>query len=417
MSRLRQFAAYTRKVFHLQRLAARITDTRPNPDIPTQRVWWDLWFGAVCKVPSFFQLQSESRRQPWRRTLGGPRSISHDTLGYVSARMVLEPLRTALVTTNKLLKRNKAFRRNQINGLLALNVDANEQFTSRSRCCSQCRQRQVKVKNAAGQEEEVTEYYHVQVYAQLSGPHWNTVLDVEPLRPGEEERAAALRLLGRLRRHYGVRFFQVVVVDAWYAKGPFLKAVAALGWAVVVVLKQEEYTIYQEALALTQGPPTEEFEQDGRHVRLWEVRDLTFSSTYGQPVRVVRSQEEWTEVQIVGGRKKLIPKQSHWLWVATEALDPQGPRTIWNLGHGRWRIENHAFNVLTKHWHLQHCAHHDPVSIMACLLITLLAFNLFHAFVFLNGKLYQQGKITLQELRLQLYRAIEQGLLLPWFSG
>ena len=80
-------------------------------------------------------------------------------------------------------------------------------------------------------------------------------MDVEPLRPGEEERAAALRLLGRLRRLYGVRFFDVVVADAWYAKGPFLKAVSALGWALVVVLKQEDYDVYQEAWALSQGQP------------------------------------------------------------------------------------------------------------------------------------------------------------------
>jgi hypothetical protein len=56
-------------------------------------------------------------------------------------------------------------------------------------------------------------------------------------------------------------------------------------------------------------------------------------------------------------------------------------------------------------WHLRHCLHHDPTSILACLLIKLLAFNLFLAFALLNGKLYRQGKITLQELRLQLYRA------------
>jgi hypothetical protein len=29
-------------------------------------------------------------------------------------------------------------------------------------------------------------------------------------------------------------------------------------------------------------------------------------------------------------------------------------------------------------------------------------YNLFHAFVLLNGKLYRQGNITFQELRLQL---------------
>jgi hypothetical protein len=97
----------------------------------------------------------------------------------------------------------------------------------------------------------------------------------------------------------------------------------------------------------------------------------------------------------------------NWRWAASS----------WNLGHGRWRIKNNAFNALIQHWHLRHCAHHDPTSILACLLITLLAFNLFHAFALLKGKLYRQGKITLQELRLQLYRAVAHGWLLPLFSG
>jgi hypothetical protein len=415
--RLRQFGAYVRKVFHLHRLARRIGDSRCDPTIPTSAIWFNLFFGAVFKTPSFLQLQSETRRKAWRNTLGYAKPISDDALAYATARMDLEALRATLATTNRLLKRNKAFVRNQISGLLALNIDANEHFKSRSRCCAQCLQRQLKIKNDQGQEEEVTEYYHKEVYAQLSGPHWNTLLDAEPLRPGEEERAAALRLLGRLRRLYGVRFFDVVVADAWYAKGPFLKGVSALGWALVVVLKQEDYDVYKEAWALTQGQPTEEFRHEGREVRIWEVRALTFSQTYGRPVRVVRSQETWTEIKIVGGKRKALPKESNWLWVASEELDAYDCRTIWNLGHGRWRIENNAFNVLTKHWHLRHCAHHDPTSILACLLITLLAFNLFHAFVLLNGKLYRQGKITLQELRLQLYRAVEHGLLLPLFSG
>jgi hypothetical protein len=233
-----RLGAYVRKVFHLHRLAGRISDSRCDPDIPTSAIWSGLLFGAVFKTPSFLQLQSETRRKAWRNTLGYAKPISDDALAYATERMHLEPLRATLATTNKLLKRNKAFVRNQMSGLLALNLDANEHFKSRSRCCPQCLQRQITVKNPQGQEEEVTEYYHKEVYAQLSGPAWNTLLDVEPLRPGEEERAAVLRLLGRLRRLYGVRFFDVVVADAWYAKGPFLKAVGALGWAVVVVLKQ-----------------------------------------------------------------------------------------------------------------------------------------------------------------------------------
>jgi len=415
--RLRQFAAYLRKVFHLHQLARRLTDSRCDPKIPTATIWFSLVFGAVFKTPSFLQLQGETGRQAWRQSFGGSQPISHDTLGYATARMHLEPLRGTLVTTNKLLKRNKAFVRNQMSGLLAVNIDGNEHFKSRSRCCPQCLQRQIKVKNDQDQWEEVTEYYHHELYAQLSGPQWNTLLDVEPMRPGEEERSAALRLLGRLRRQYGVRFFDVVVVDAWFAKGPFLQALSKLGWAVVVVLKQEDYDLYKEAMALTQGPPTQEFRQEHRQVRLWEARDLTFSKTYGRPVRVVRAQENWTEHQIVGGQKQAVAKESHWLWVATEELDPYPARTIWNLGHGRWRVENNAFNVLTKHWNLRHCSHHDPTSILACLLSTMLAYNLFHAFELLNGKLYGQGGVTLQELRLQLYRAVEHGSCLALWSG
>jgi hypothetical protein len=60
--------------------------------------------------------------------VGYAHPISDAALAYATERMHLEPLRTALATTIKLLKRNKAFRRNQMSGLLALNLDANEHF-------------------------------------------------------------------------------------------------------------------------------------------------------------------------------------------------------------------------------------------------------------------------------------------------
>ena len=40
--RLRQFGAYVRKVFHLHRLAGRITDSRCDPTIPTSAIWFGL---------------------------------------------------------------------------------------------------------------------------------------------------------------------------------------------------------------------------------------------------------------------------------------------------------------------------------------------------------------------------------------
>jgi hypothetical protein len=74
-------------------------------------------------------------------------------------------------------------------------------------------------------------------------------------------------------------------------------------------------------------------------------------------------------------------------------------------------------NELTQHWHLEHCAHHEPHAILTCLLILLLTFNLFHAFAILHGKLYREGCITLQKLRQQVYRALEIPCSLLFVSG
>jgi hypothetical protein len=235
VNRMRQLWHYARKVFDLPLRLRSIRDHRADPEVPTWAVTATLFLGALLRRPSLLQIQSDSRRTGWQRLIGYPKAISDERLAYVMERYCLEDLRLALVSINKTLKRNKAFESAKIDGLLVVEIDANEQFKSRSRCCEDCRQRKVKIKNAQGQEEEVTEYYHYQVYAHIHGPELRTVLDIETIRPGEEEARAAVRMLGRIRRSYGPRFFDVVTMDAWYAKGPTIIAIQRLGWATVVV--------------------------------------------------------------------------------------------------------------------------------------------------------------------------------------
>ncbi len=90
----------------------------------------------------------------------------------------------------------------------------------------------------------------------------------------------ALRLLDRMREKYGPRFFDLVVVDAWYTNGSFLKAVVEMGWPVIAVLKQARYDIYQETLALTKGkPPTETVKRNDRKVEIWDLPQITLTNT------------------------------------------------------------------------------------------------------------------------------------------
>lgn len=418
-TQLSQFVRYAQKRFALPLLAGCFADGRPQPDIPSRAVGLSLVLGEVVRIPSFLQLQEETQVPQWQRWVGYRHPISHDTFGYASEHLDPEQLRRAGVWICRKLKRGKAFEANKVAGLLVVSLDANEQFCSNHRCCADCLTREVTCKDDQGREFKKTQYYHKQVYAQLSGPELSVILDVEPMRPGEEECAAALRLLRRMRRQYGRRFFDAVVVDSWYANGPFLKTVAEeLGWPIVAVLKQERYEAHQEALALTaEQAPTQTVERDGRQVEIWDVPLVRFTDTYPGPVRVVRVRERWTQRQRVGGKWRTEQKEQNWIWVVAGGLEGYDGAAIRDLGHLRWKIENHAFGELTQHWHLTHCAHHHPVAVVALLWIKIIAFTLFHAFAVLHGKLFRLGKVTLSEVRKQIYRSLLCGSPLRFDDG
>ena len=420
MNRLAQFLHYAQKVFGLKTLLRGVRDERPLAQIPTCAVLISLVLGVALRISSYLDLSQQTKRRCWRRLCGLKAPISDDTFEYVTERLSLEDLRQGLAGLAKTLKANKALESCKINGLLFVSLDANEHFKSRSRCCACCCQRQVEETDVDGQKHKVIEYYHRYVFAQINGPKINVLLDLEPIRPGEEECSAALRLLGRMRRVYGPRFFDAITVDAWYVQGPFLRAVEKLRWQWVVVLKRQDMEVYQEARQLSQGqkPVTFDDKPRNRQVRLWEVKDLNFSQEYGQLVRVVRSEEQWMEKRVRGGRKRSEPRQSQWVWAASAGLNGYTAQVIYQAGHRRWGIENKAFNELTQAYHLEHCYHHEPVSMLAQMLILLLGFTLFTAFSELHCKVVRLGETTLKALAHDLDLALAEDLRWEqWFES
>jgi hypothetical protein len=417
VNRLAQFLGYSGKIFALKGLLRRVRDGRSEPRIPVLPLVRCLVLGVVVRIGSYLDLaeQTKSRRR-WRHLCGLKGPLDHEVFGYVTERMSPEDWRQNQAQVAKELKRNKAFESCKIKGLLFLSIDANEHFASFSRTCPRCCQRQVEVLDSDGKKVKVTQYYHRYVFAHLSGPKFNLVLDLEPILPGEDECAAALRLLGRIRRHYGPRFFDGITADAWYAKGPFLRALDKLGWLWIVVLKREDMDVFQEAVQLSKNQkPNEEFrdERRGRQVQLWEVKDLHFSDGYTQTksVQVVLSDERWTERRVRGGKKCAQPQQSRWMWGACQGLCGYPAAVIYQGGHRRWGIENQAFNELTQAYHLTHCYHHDPTSMLVQMLILIFAFTLFTAFA-LHSQLVRVGELTRKALAHQLDLALEEDL--PW---
>jgi len=420
VNELAQFLGYVTKVFGLGRMVRSVRCARPYPTIPTRCLFLSLLLGVVIRAGSYLDLSKQTKRRRWQHLIHWGKRISDDAFVYVSERLYLEDLRHSLAEAAKTLKANKALESCKINGLLFLSLDANEHFASRSRCCPGCCQRKIEETDAQDQKQTVIEYYHRYVFAQFNGPKLNVLLDLEPIRPGEAEAQAALRLLGRLRRVYGVRFFDAVTIDSWYVQGPFLKAVEKLGWEWVVVLKQERMEVFQEARVLSEGlRPTCEF-HDGardRQVKLWDINDLNFSDRYRGKVRVVRSQEHWVETKVVGGTRTREPQTSHWWWMVSAGLGGYPCQVVYAGGHRRWGIENKAFNELTQFYHLEHCYHHEATAMLAQMLILMLGFMLFSAYALLHSQPFRWGHVTLKELAHDLDLALEEPLCWElWFD-
>lgn len=88
-------------------------------------------------------------------------------------KFALEDIRQVLREINQDLKRNKALDSSKIDGLLVVELDGNEQFHSRARCCPRCCEREIEVKDLPRRADKgsgVLSFYHRHVYAHIPGP-------------------------------------------------------------------------------------------------------------------------------------------------------------------------------------------------------------------------------------------------------
>ena len=365
---LRRYLRYIEKEYQIRAGAARLTDGRVRPQVPTSGVWWSLVGMFALRLPSFNALEQELRRTGrWERLLGS-RKPSADTLGYALSRFELSALRDLVREVNR-----KAWRRKAVHGCLAeplrvVAMDGHELGASRARCCAQCLKRTVEEKG-----RPVTEYYHRAVVAQWVGVTPPGILDWELVRPGEGEVAAARRLWDRLVVSHG-RLIDVVTLDALYLEGPFLRQVREAGKHFVAVLKQESRDLYRDAESLRSSLAPQILVDGAKTRRVWDIPGLTSFPTLGEPVRAVWSEEAEKRRRWVGGRREEIVEEKRWIWATDLPVAEVSASRVLRMGHARWDVENRGFNELVQLWNLDHCFVHDPVAMEAILLTLAIVF-------------------------------------------
>ncbi len=379
---LHRLIRYAEKVFDLSaEVLDPVTDSRQQPRTPTSLVLKSSLAMFWARLGSLNSLESLSAARFWKAWLGGELS-SADTIGRVHAALDAGQLRLGLHGVYSRLKRNKALPLNL--GLDVAVLDGHEQHASYRRHCSGCRQRTVKTEHG-----ERIQYYHRQVTLMLlPGPRagrqpLRLLLDCEPMLPDEDEVACAMRLLTRVLALYP-RAFDLVLADALYATAPFFNFLIDHGKYALAVLKDEHRNLYQDAAGLFANLAPQRSERRGRDCQWWDFPDLVSWPQVKSPVRVVRSLETYSVRRQLD--ETATQETSDWVWVTTLPQSQAPTVRVVTWGHQRWDIENFGFNELVNGWEADHIYKHEANAIEAFLLMTFLAYNIFHAFLGLNLK-------------------------------
>jgi hypothetical protein len=428
---LLSFTTYLNKCFDLRFHARRMADARRAPEISPASVFLALLHALVFRLPSFQQLDAELAHSYLHDWIGAERSFRDDTLRYSLCGFDLEPLERMLVDVNRRLKRSKAFDAGRGQGHLVAALDGIEVLSSFSRRCESCLERRVTRKDQAGRKIEETQYYHRAVGCQMVHSPVKSFLALEWVRPGEGEETAALRLLSRLPRLYGSRFFDILLLDALYAQSSVLELLHEAGWEAIISLKQNSRDLYQSAgrLFAHRQPDsilTEERDHKTYHVKLWDTEDLPFTLDNPEPVRVVRSEEVLQRHRYRQGELTTQETDQEWLWITTLPAQAFPAPAIRRLGHDRWKNENNGWMDLTKHWAFKHgflhaCRHRPKrgnpsgqrelvpnQGLAAVTLILLIAFCLCSAFILRPSKLARRYHLTAIAVAAQLHACISK---------
>jgi hypothetical protein len=353
-----------------------VRDGRVKARVPAGRVALGYVLLMLARLGSLNALEQRQPSPKWRAWLGG-KLPSADVMGDSATTLDLEALRAILRVQHAKGKRNKAFKRGA-SGLRFLILDGHEGVSSYRRNWKDSLERVVHFLKG-----DRTQYYFRYVCAYLTNGRERFLLDAENQLPGEGEMACALRLVKRILRRHS-RAFDVACGDNLYMDPELWKLLRAHRKHVIAVLKNENRDLLQDARALFDRlTPTR---LDDRTVRrkCWDLSGFTTWPQCGEKVRVVRSSEETTVRRQNGRTEETLV--SEWFWVTSLPNLLATTETIVRAGHGRWGIENYAFNELGNQWHGDHAYRYNAHALLACTLLLYIAYNLFHAFLERNLK-------------------------------
>lgn len=387
---LKQLISCTSKVYQIKQLIKLYEDSRLYPRIKSETIGLCMLFGYLFRMPSLDRLESWIKHGVFRRIAGKNRLPSVDTIRESLKGANLARLQIMNEQVVQKARRNKVLRGGTIDGWVVSAIDGVELFESVNKGSEEALTRVI---------DGVTHYFYRFVGCMTIGKEPRIVWGMEPLRAAngdssdkdEGELTAAKRLITSLYERYH-HFTDILVCDALYANAPFINLVRSLNIQLIIRMKDMRLHIVKDALGLLRkrkADDTRTVQRKNQIIRIeaWEEYGMEMANVE-EAVRFVRFLEHIQTYK----RGQLFNEETKEILLITTCGSEVSLASLWEMIHKRWDIENCLFHQLKTHGHMDHLFVGGLNAICACIYLQIVAFNLWHLFLFRYLHKYDQKK-------------------------
>jgi len=377
----RGIVKYSNKHFSLYKQLSTITDSRQRPQISTADVCKSISSMMFSNLGSLNKLSDAISFGAMDATVDRVPSIT--TIARTADSINLDDI--SQILKDNYLKARRAKMIEDFAGKAIGIVDGHENISSYIPKCSHCSTRDVsKVEGV-----ERLQYYHRFVAFILAGEKFTTILDIEPILPGEGELTSSYRLIERVCLNYP-KAFKIMIGDGLFLAGPVFTLLSSHSKYAIAVLKDKNRQIYEEVVALSNITEPVTYKQNKTCYRVWEHKISGLWDGYKKEVIAIKSEETTTKrrhSRKIGSDSKweYIEKKAEWMWVTNLPCIGDLKNTVC-ICHSRWQIENQCFNETVNTWKADHVYRHSENAILVFLLLLFIVVNIVNIFFNRNIK-------------------------------
>ena len=398
---------YCNRIYDLIQKIEQIEDQRVHPSVKLPTVILTNLFSLMSGLHSFKAMEDAIKDGDFDKFFKNTNLPSADTISYALKHTNLDDLRKIAVEMNQKARYNKSLNANTIDGLKVVAIDGSNVFSIES---ERLGQRAHKYEHNDGKS---VKYHEKMIAASYVGEGFAPILKMERIDAGEGELTAAKKLVRSLNRDHH-QYCDVIVVDSLYINAPFINTCLRNNKDVVVRVKQEN-NLREDAEGLTKNKepdhiyrnihPGDDKRTTGTlyDIKIWDEENFNWSDV-DKPLRVLKVEER---KKVVNKDGEIVKEETttHYFATTMEKIQLKA-LTAWKIAHRRWDEENSVFHWLKTYWNFDHVFSSDPHVIQVMYYIYLIAYNLFHLYIYRNLRSFDFKKGTKKTFLRRFYKGL-----------